>query len=65
MVLDYLHLCISVPPKYSNSDFMGYLKGKSPLMVYDRYLGLQNKYLRSPLEVAVMTFFIPFNRWSR
>ena len=41
---DHVHLCVSVPPKYSISDFMGYLKGKSTLMIYDRHPELQSKW---------------------
>jgi len=32
---DHVHLCIKIPPKISVSDFMGYLKGKSALMIFD------------------------------
>ena len=42
--IDHVHLCISVPPKMSISTFMGYLKGKSTLMIYDRHPSLQNKW---------------------
>ena len=42
--IDYVHLCISIPPKMSVSSFMGYLKGKSTLMIYDRHPELQNKW---------------------
>ena len=35
--IDHVHLCIELPPKYSVSSFMGYLKGKSALMIFDRY----------------------------
>ncbi len=42
--LDYVHLCVSIPPKLSISDFMGYLKGKSTLMIYDRHSNLQSKW---------------------
>ncbi len=41
--LDHVHLCVSIPPKLSISDFMGYQKGKSTLMIYDRHPNLQNK----------------------
>ena len=34
---DHVHLCLSIPPKLSVSDFMGYLKGKSALMIFDKY----------------------------
>ena len=41
---DHVHLCVSIPPKIRISEFMGYLKGKSTLMIYDRYPNLQNKW---------------------
>jgi putative transposase len=34
--IDHVHLCVKIPPKMSVSEFMGYLKGKSALMVFDR-----------------------------
>lgn len=34
---DHIHLSLAIPPKLSISDFMGYLKGKSTLMIYDRH----------------------------
>ena len=41
---DHVHLSVSIPPKISISNFMGYLKGKSTLMIYDRHPQLQNKW---------------------
>ena len=41
---DHVHLSVSIPPKMSNSTFMGYLKGKSTLMIYDRHPNLQSKW---------------------
>ena len=35
--IDHVHLCVSIPPKMSVSSFMGYLKGKSALMIFDRH----------------------------
>ena len=35
--VDHVHLCIELPPKYSVSSFMGYLKGKSALMIFARH----------------------------
>lgn len=35
--VDHIHLSIKLPPKISVSNFMGYLKGKSTLMIYDRH----------------------------
>ena len=42
--IDHVHLCVSIPPKMKVSDFMGYLKGKSTLMIYDRHPELGNKW---------------------
>ena len=41
---DHIHLLLSIPPKYSVSSFMGYLKGKSSLMIFDMYSNLKYKY---------------------
>ena len=42
--IDHVHLSVAIPPKLSVSDFMGYLKGKSTLMLYDRHPELQSKW---------------------
>ena len=42
--IDHVHLSVAIPPKLSISNFMGYLKGKSTLMVYDRHPELQSKW---------------------
>ena len=44
---DHVHLSVAIPPKISVSDFMGYLKGKSTLMIYDRHLKLQSRWDKS------------------
>ncbi len=41
---DHIHMLISVPPKYSIFSIMGYLKGKSSLMIFDRHANLKYKY---------------------
>ena len=41
---DHIHMLIEIPPKYSVSQFMGYLKGKSSLMIFDRHANLKYKY---------------------
>ena len=41
---DHIHMLISVPPKYSISQIMGYLKGKSSLMIFEKYAILKYKY---------------------
>ena len=35
--VDHIHLSVAIPPKIRISNFMGYLKGKSTLMLYDRH----------------------------
>ena len=44
---DHVHLCVCIPPKISVSDFMGYLKGKSTLMIYDKHPELQSKWSKA------------------
>ena len=41
---DHIHLLVSIPPKISVAAFMGYLKGKSSLMIFDRHANLKYKY---------------------
>ena len=41
---DHVHMLVRIPPKYSVSQIMGYLKGKSSLMIFDRYANLKYKY---------------------
>ena len=45
--IDHVHLCVSIPPKLSISDFVGYLKGKSALMIFDKHPEMGNKWDRS------------------
>ena len=40
----HVHMLVSIPPKYSVSNFMGYLKGKSSFMIFDKYANLKYKY---------------------
>ena len=41
---DHIHMLVSIPPKYSVSQIMGYLKGKSSLMIFEKYANLKYKY---------------------
>ena len=41
---DHIHMLVSIPPKYSVSSFMGYLKGKSSLMIFDKHANLKYKF---------------------
>ncbi len=43
-MIDHIHMLVSIPPKYSVSQFMGYLKGKSSLMIFDRHANLKYKF---------------------
>ena len=43
MMPDHVHMLVSIPPKTSISSFMGYLKGKSALMMYDKHANLKYK----------------------
>jgi putative transposase len=43
MMPDHIHLLVSIPPKMSVSQFMGYLKGKSAMMIFDRHANLKYK----------------------
>lgn len=40
---DHIHMLVSIPPKYSVSQIMGYLKGKSSLMIFEKYANLKYK----------------------
>ena len=44
LIPDYVHMLVSIPPKISVSSFMGYLKGKSALMIFDRHANLKYKF---------------------
>ena len=41
---DHIHMLVSIPPNLSVSQFVGYLKGKSSLMIFDRHANLKYKY---------------------
>ena len=41
---DHIHMLVSIPPKYSIAQIMGYLKGKSSLMIFEKYANLKYKY---------------------
>ena len=41
---DHIHMLIEIPPKMSVSSFMGYLKGKSSLMIYEKWGNMKYKY---------------------
>lgn len=41
---DHIHMLVRIPPKYSVSEIVGYLKGKSSLMIFERHANLKYKY---------------------
>lgn len=41
---DHIHMLVRIPPKYSVSEIMGYLKGKSSLLIFDRHANLKYRY---------------------
>lgn len=41
---DHIHILVKIPPKISVSSFMGYLKGKSSLMIFERFANLKYKF---------------------
>ena len=41
---DHVHMLVEIPPKISISSFMGYLKGKSSLMIYEKWGNMKYKY---------------------
>ncbi len=45
--IDHVHICVSILPKLSISNFMGYLKGKSALMIYEKHPEVQSKWDKS------------------
>lgn len=51
---DHVHMCVSIPPKISISNFMGYLKGKSTLMIYDRHPEQQSKWNKAFWQEGIM-----------
>ncbi len=44
MMPDHVHLLLSIPPEYNISSFMGYLKGKTATMIFDKHANLKYKF---------------------
>ena len=42
--LDHIHLCLSIPPKYSVAGMIGYLKGKSSMMIFEQFSKLKKNF---------------------
>ena len=45
--IDHVHLCVNIPPKMSVSDFVGFLKGKSALKIFDKHPEMGSRWDRS------------------
>ena len=43
-IVDHVHMLVLIPPKISVSSLMGYKKGKSELMIFDKYVNLKYKF---------------------
>ena len=55
---DHIHMLVSIPPKISVSSFMGYLKGKSALMIFDRHANLKYKFGNRHFWAEVFTLVL-------
>ena len=55
---DHVHMLIEIPPKVAVSSFMGYLKGKSSLMIYEKYPELKYKYRNR--EFWCRGYYVPY-----
>ena len=44
LMLDHMHMCLSVPPKYAVSNVVGYLKGKSAILIARRFGGRERNF---------------------
>lgn len=44
LCIDHIHMCLAIPPKYSVSAVVGYLKGKSAMVVFERYSKLRKNF---------------------
>ena len=55
---DHIHMLVKIPPKLSISSFMGYLKGKSSLMIFDRHANLKYKFWKRQALVLIILFFL-------
>ena len=44
MCIDHIHVCLAIPPKYSVSTIVGYLKGKSTMIVFEKYSRLKRNF---------------------
>ena len=59
---DHIHMLVSIPPHISIAQFMGYLKGKSSLMIFDRHANLKYKYESGFAPLPRFLFLEPAKR---
>lgn len=52
LMSDHVHMLVSIPPRISVSSFMGYLKGKSALMMFDKHANLKYKFCNRHIWVV-------------
>ena len=57
---DHVHMCIKIPPKMSVSGFMGFLKGKSSVIIYSRFANLKFKYRNNSFFLYIIMAEIAF-----
>ncbi len=55
MMPDHIDMLVLIPPKLSVSEFMGYLKSKSSLMIFDKHANLKYKYGKSSFDLEDIT----------
>ena len=55
---DHIHMSVRIPPKYSVSEIVGYLKGKSSLMIFEKHANLKYKYGNRHFWEWAALFFI-------
>lgn len=44
LCIDHIHMCLSIPPKYSVATIVGYLKGKSAMIIFEKYSRLKKNF---------------------
>ena len=54
---DHVHMLLAIPPKYSVSSVMGYLKGKSSLMIFDKHANLYSSTMKPAFRYAGFRHF--------
>ena len=58
--LDHVHILVEIPPKLSVSSFMGFLKGKTSIMIYQKYGNMKHK--AQPMQACLQSVAC---RWAK